>query len=761
MNDPIEPAVEQASRLAAGQTLDAAALLEIDPRLARGLQRLARIRQGMSSDAPVGKTWGHLQQLDFVARGGFGDVYRAYDPTLERTVALKLRRDDVATVVCSGRDLLAEARRLARVRHPHVLAVHGASYHDGRAGIWADWIEGETLQQHLLHASPSAAALVRWGRDLASALAAIHEAGLVHGDIKPGNIMRDAQGHIVLMDFGAGFASDSEGAVLAGGTPRYLAPEVMQSQAATTAIDIYALGVLLHWLGTRSYPLSSAVSSRLQPASLRRLVHAMLAGDPAARPSARSLALQFQHLEQAPLLRARRVAGITMAAALVTIAAVSTVSYRRAIREHEQTQTALAHAESTNRFLTDLIERASAGALGPTASLRDLLDSAPAMVRERFAQSPGDRSRLLHLIADVESSLSNDEVAAQLASDAAAAAVADDAVADNTLLLLGEAFRLNSRTRGEDSIRLQTQALLARARSEQRSARVVAHLEFCLAEVEYAQALRQSTAAAQQRLFERVKRLLSTPELLEPFALSLLWRHRANLEVFAGDYNAALVSARRSVAVAEAAFGSEHPRTAISRSVLGWLLLSSGHAGEAEQLFRSNIEMHEKKAGRDSRIVVDYRVGLAYSLYMQGRHAEAMQLAGQALPVTITLYGPLHRNTIDASLTLAQAQLGNAAATEASQLLTDLRARMLAGGQNVNRQYLQVLELLASARLATGDTEQASRLLDECASVGAHAMGPDNALTLRCGALHSALHQALAVGKAPRDLDTLLEPDAP
>ncbi|MDZ4813356.1 MAG: hypothetical protein SGI99_12210 [Pseudomonadota bacterium] len=111
MNDPIEPAVEQASRLAAGQTLDAAALLEIDPRLARGLQRLARIRQGKSSDAPVGKTWGHLQQLDFVARGGFGDVYRAYDPTLERTVALKLRRDDVATVIRGGRALLIVSSR--------------------------------------------------------------------------------------------------------------------------------------------------------------------------------------------------------------------------------------------------------------------------------------------------------------------------------------------------------------------------------------------------------------------------------------------------------------------------------------------------------------------------------------------------------------------------------------------------------------------------------------------------------------------------
>ena len=119
MTSPPDPATEQASRLAAGQALDEAALQTLDPALARGLQRLARMRLGIDAAAVAGASWGHLHQLDFVARGGFGDVYRAYDPTLERTVALKLRRDDLQVVISSGREgSETRAPRISAAKRP-------------------------------------------------------------------------------------------------------------------------------------------------------------------------------------------------------------------------------------------------------------------------------------------------------------------------------------------------------------------------------------------------------------------------------------------------------------------------------------------------------------------------------------------------------------------------------------------------------------------------------------------------------------------
>jgi hypothetical protein len=125
----------------------------------RSIEALARQHQfpagtdarATAAEAPPAEpplfTWGHLLVRSKLGEGGFGEVFRAWDPALEREVALKLRRTDAG-----GRGTmrwLDEARRLARVRHPHVVMVHGADVHDGRAGIWTDLIRGRTLSNWL------------------------------------------------------------------------------------------------------------------------------------------------------------------------------------------------------------------------------------------------------------------------------------------------------------------------------------------------------------------------------------------------------------------------------------------------------------------------------------------------------------------------------------------------------------------------------------------------------------------------------------
>jgi Protein kinase domain len=197
-------ALELARRIADGEAVDLEKLEANNPDLARGMRKLGLLAKAMQTATPAGTSWGHLQQLQLAGHGGFGEVYRAYDPTLDRIVALKLKREAVSSELSSGRDFVAEARRLARVRHPHVLAVHGASYHNNRAGLWADWIEGETLSARLQRSGPlRGAELLRVLRELAEAMDAVHKAGLAHGDIKASNVMLDAQGHLILMDFDA------------------------------------------------------------------------------------------------------------------------------------------------------------------------------------------------------------------------------------------------------------------------------------------------------------------------------------------------------------------------------------------------------------------------------------------------------------------------------------------------------------------------------------------------------------------------------
>ncbi len=208
--------------------------------------------------------WGPLHVLAPISHGAFGDVYRAFDPSLQRDVALKLARADPGRDPSLSSRFLDEARKLARIRHVNVLTVYGAGEHQGRPGLWTDLIQGRTLDGIVEHQGPlgaqEAAAI---GMVLCQALAALHGAGLIHRDLKPSNVMREQGGRIVLLDFGC--VDDLQRSTLGvAGTPLYIAPEILlQGAAAREASDIYSLGVLLFWLVSGKYPVMGATSQEL------------------------------------------------------------------------------------------------------------------------------------------------------------------------------------------------------------------------------------------------------------------------------------------------------------------------------------------------------------------------------------------------------------------------------------------------------------------------------------------------------------------
>ena len=206
---------------------------------------------------PVTGTWGSLRLIQKVGQGAFGEVYRAFDTTLEREVALKLLLPRGQDPESEAQALLREARALARVRHPNVVPVYGVATHDRRVGFWSDFVHGKTLSALLAAEGPFGpreAALI--GIDLCKAVSAVHGAGLLHRDIKTGNVMREAGGRILLMDFGLTHAHDA-GQHLSG-TPVYMAPELLAGDSATIATDIYALGILLFHLLTGKYPVDGS-----------------------------------------------------------------------------------------------------------------------------------------------------------------------------------------------------------------------------------------------------------------------------------------------------------------------------------------------------------------------------------------------------------------------------------------------------------------------------------------------------------------------
>lgn len=240
--------------------------------LAAELQLVERIARVHASPA-----WDSLRIVGAVGHGSFGSVYRAFDPDLEREVALKVI--NAAAAAADPEHAVREARLLARVKHPNVVTVFRAERRGAEAGIWMEFVDGKTLDALVKERgamSAREAALI--GLDLCRALAAVHAAGLIHGDVKAHNVMREQGGRIVLMDFGAGrdVARQIRPEGHFAGTPLYVAPEIFRGEPRTTASDIYSLGVLLYYLTTATYPVEGQTRTEIGrlhdgPAARRRL----------------------------------------------------------------------------------------------------------------------------------------------------------------------------------------------------------------------------------------------------------------------------------------------------------------------------------------------------------------------------------------------------------------------------------------------------------------------------------------------------------
>ncbi|MGQ0735014.1 MAG: protein kinase domain-containing protein [Acidobacteriota bacterium] len=224
---------------------------------------------------PTVASWGHLRLLEPIARGAFGEVYRAWDTHLDREVALKLLRaaptaGDPSGSLSDPARVVDEGRLLARVRHPNVITVYGAETREGTVGIWMEFIRGRTLQQLVEQQGPlGAREAAGIGADLCRALSAVHGAGLLHRDVTARNVMREDGGRVVLMDFGAGHEWNVETPALGTdvtGTPLYMAPELFAGGRADLRTDIYALGALLFYLVTGTFPVAGRTLAELRAA---------------------------------------------------------------------------------------------------------------------------------------------------------------------------------------------------------------------------------------------------------------------------------------------------------------------------------------------------------------------------------------------------------------------------------------------------------------------------------------------------------------
>ncbi len=269
---------------------------------------------------PAGKLFGRYRILDRIGHGGLGEVLAAQDTILGRRVALKfLTTENNAHV-----QILEEARAAASLDHPYVCKVFETGECEGKPFIAMEYLEGETLAQRLKSGSLPVPGALTIAIELAEALAAAHDKGLVHRDVKPSNVMITSSGHVKLMDFGLAIVvrrpvppyedetKTMKGQGYAVGTPAYMAPEQVRGERLDARTDVFAFGIVLFEMLSGVHPFRGQTQgatiaaiahdaprdiAQYVPAAnlpLKRILQRTLAKSPAERyQSARELAFDL------------------------------------------------------------------------------------------------------------------------------------------------------------------------------------------------------------------------------------------------------------------------------------------------------------------------------------------------------------------------------------------------------------------------------------------------------------------------------------
>src|SRR3989442_682414 len=262
--------------------------------------------------------------------GGMGEVYRARDTRLERTVAVKVLPANLSSDPSLRQRLEREARAVSKLSHPHICTLHDIGHHDGVDFLGMELVEGETLEHRLVKGPLPTGEVLSIAAQIADALAKAHGVGIVHRDLKPANVMLTKTG-AKLMDFGlakqSGMGGDlplmtaeqskltMQGSIV--GTFQYMAPEQLEGKDADARADIFALGELIYEMATGKPAFSAKSRASLiaailttepppmeslqpmTPVALGRIVKKCLAKDPDERwQSASDLAAELKWIAE-------------------------------------------------------------------------------------------------------------------------------------------------------------------------------------------------------------------------------------------------------------------------------------------------------------------------------------------------------------------------------------------------------------------------------------------------------------------------------
>ncbi|MFA5683445.1 MAG: serine/threonine-protein kinase [Lysobacteraceae bacterium] len=707
--DPRRLASELADLDAAARAARLAALDPASAEVVRGLldllesDTLAGDSQAAPDAAPpvdaAGARFGQFSLIRLLGEGGMGTVYLAEQDRPRRLVALKLIRHGQFSPDVLER-FRREAEFLGQLEHPGIARVFEVGEQDTASGrvpyLAMEYIEGENLRRYCDKAGLDDRQRLAYVARVARAVHHAHVRGVVHRDLKPGNILVDAQGQPRVLDFGIALALDdanSEPQRLTRhgelvGTLSYMSPEQIAGDARRVdqRSDVYALGVILYELLSGEHPHALRDSSLIeavrivqeQPARALARGRPELAGDidtiamKALDPdrdrryqSAAELADDIErHLDDRPILarpattlylagkflRRHRLGVSAAAIAVLSLIAAVAVSLYFALAEADARREAVARAEANQavtRFLVDMLTSADPErALGEQLTLREALDRAAASADIALDAQPLVRAQIKGTLGSSYRSLGEFGPAEQLFRQAIDAAGSDaDAALPHRLNLLGTLT---------DAGRYQEALDLHAGISPQLTALPAAHPLRLQGDLHHGTVLAQTGQQdAAMAVFHKVREVADAHPELDP-ELAIQARHNhASVMRLAGNLEESERMLRETLALRAQRYGPDHPLTLFSHNNLVGTLENMGKLDEAEGEIRHVLAARERVLGADHLSTLNSLQNRIVILVRMGRQAEAEPLARDLIERVQRVMGSRHARTLQARNTLA------------------------------------------------------------------------------------------------------------
>jgi len=588
-------------------------------------------------DDPTQRRFGDYELLELIGQGGMGVVYRARQASLDREVALKL----LAAGPWASRDFIErfqlEARNAARMQHPNIVAIYETGEAEGLHFFSMRLVRGQSLAAELSANGPfEVRRAARMLRTVAEAVAYAHSLGVLHLDLKPGNVLLDENGTPLVADFG--LARRVDGALVLeneeiSGTPAYMAPEQAEAHTGTisAATDVWGLGAILYELSTGEPPFRAAtaydtlqriIECRLTrpralapklPADFEAIVLKCLAKDPADRyESARQLADDLGRFGEGRAVEARplnapqkivrwilreprlALASTLLVAALVGGLVATTREWRRAEGNAER-------AEAVRQFLAGVFEHASPDEnKGQPFTAHQLLEIGEKQLAADSGAHPAIEADITSLLGRLYIGVSDFQ---------------------RSEILLQRAHAMLADLRVPDDVRARVFLGMALIENESGS---------------YDAALTHAKASLA---------LLESASTRNPQDIASAHLVTASALVRKGDASAERYL-RASLAGDEKALGANNPSVADQEVQLGNLLARHGRFDEAEASFRRAIAAFTATYGAVSNGVAHALNEMSNMLEDKGDLAGAEAALNEALRIRMATVGPDHHDTI-------------------------------------------------------------------------------------------------------------------